>query len=147
MSEELIGECERLLNAWAHPLRRGHHAQSAAWIGTAWEVGTGKEVAECGHRHFVSSDEALRCPALDPVCPPDAIEAELQAAVPSLIRQLCDAMTRVTEMIDKTDRPDWELTDYGQGAARFARRLRRVMNGEDEYPPTPPVATKGEREA
>jgi hypothetical protein len=73
-------------------------------------------------------------------------DAELIAAAPSLIRQLCDAMTRVTEMIDKTDRPDWELTDYGQGAARFARRLRRVMNGEDEYPPTPPVATKGERE-
>lgn len=40
---------------------------------------------------------------------------------------------RLREMIDKADLPDEELTEYGRGAAHFARRLRWVLDGKDEW--------------
>jgi hypothetical protein len=59
----LRSEVERLRPA---PFKRGYRNMvGQTWTGVIYDTSTGAEVAECHHRHFVSTEEAMSCPALD----------------------------------------------------------------------------------
>ena len=103
---EAIAQAVRDLEKAAdHGNRRGFRGRGP-WTGVAWDIETGHEVGDCGHRHKVSTDEARNCPGLDRF---DTIEvvtvrsdqlAQLLAALEASERErerLREAAERVTD--------------------------------------------------
>lgn len=57
-------DLDTMREAASHGNRRGFRGRGP-WTGVAWDIETGNEVGDCGHRHKVSTDEARNCPGLD----------------------------------------------------------------------------------
>lgn len=66
MAVDLI-ECPTCHGEGSIPkIRRGYRRMVGdTRMGVAFDALTGEEVGECGHRHFVSDQEAMACPGLD----------------------------------------------------------------------------------
>lgn len=82
------------LDAMQQPFRRGYRAlPQNTWTGVVWskeKSHSGEEVADCGHRHFISAAEAMQCPALDEYCPALAVDSLLAAHAPTYLAALLD---------------------------------------------------------